>query len=251
MNAPKRWSSAGSEVDPVIRSLIGYAKSRTPSAVEVERLVTNVTARHVRPWALRVKWRARLSAAASFAVAVACGGLAWAGFGQVLEVIFPTPPAASARVAVPRSPATPPIRAAKQSPSPAPDALAVVPPSVPSASTAQSPLPVAPVPATKGREPSPRAASNAMPAAAVDDVAMLAEARKLLASDPASALALTEKSARENPRSQFAEERSAIGIEALARLGRSSEAELRLDAFERSFPESLYRRRLRAGLAGR
>ena len=147
MNAPKRWSSAGSEVDPVIRSLIGYAKSRAPSAVDVERLVTNVTARQVRPWPRSAKWRARLSAAASFAAALACGGLAWAGFGQVLEVIFPTPPAASARAVSPRAAA--PARDAKQSASPASKAIAAIPPSAPSGAVPQSPLPVAPVPAAK------------------------------------------------------------------------------------------------------
>jgi hypothetical protein len=250
MNAPKRWSSAGSEVDPVIRSLIGYAKSRTPSAVEVERLVTNVTARQLRPWPRSVKWRARLSAAASFAAAVACGGLAWAGFGQVLEVIFPTPPAATVRVAAPPGLAAPPARPAKQSASPTPDTVAAVAPSAPIATAAESPLPVAPAPATKKRETYPDSASSAMPAPAVDDVATLAEARKLLANDPTSALALTEASARDNPGSQFAEERSAIAIEALVRLGRSSEAERRLDAFEQRYPESLYRRRLRR-IAGR
>ena len=100
MNAPKRWSNAGSEVDPVVRSLIGYAKSQAPSAVEVERLVASVTARRVRALPRVSAWRARMHTAATVAAAVACGGLAWAGFGRVLEVVTGAPaPSESATVA--------------------------------------------------------------------------------------------------------------------------------------------------------
>jgi hypothetical protein len=258
VNAPKRWSNAGSEVDPVVRSLIGYAKSQAPSAVEVERLVANVTARRVRVPRVAA-WRARMHTTATVAAAVACGGLAWAGFGRVLEVVTGSAPGASESAAVaPSAASRASARKHGASPRLAPTAVAPEPPLTPLPSALSvAKAPVAPAPAARSGEaalrvaPKPSSASKLDPAPIVDDVSTLALARRSLASDPGQALALTERSARDNPRSQFAEERSAIAIEALERLGRLSEAERRFDAFERSYPASLYRRRLRAGLEGR
>ena len=48
------------------------------------------------------------------------------------------------------------------------------------------------------------------------------------------------------PESLLTEERQALRVEALARLGRSSEAEQELTGFEQRFPRSIYRRRLRS-----
>jgi hypothetical protein len=259
VNAPKRWSNAGSEVDPVVRSLIGYAKSQAPSTVEVERLVASVTARRVRAVPRLAAWRARMHTAAAVAAAVACGGLAWAGFGRVLDVVTGSAPEASESATVAASATSrAPARKHGASPRLAPTVVAPEPPLAPPPSAlAVAKAPIPPVPAATSGDaatrsaPKSSSASKLEPAPSVDDVSTLALARRSLATDPGQALALTEKSARDNPRSQFAEERAAIAIEALERLGRLSEAERRFDAFERSYPESLYRRRLRAGLTGR
>jgi hypothetical protein len=256
VNAPKRWSSAGSEVDPVVRSLIGYAKGRAPSAVEVERLVTDVTARRERALPRPGAWRARVRLLVSVAAAVAFGGIAWAGLGPTLVAVFRPAPAVSAPS---------PLTAAEQR---ARTTKRVTPPLAP-APAASAPLPADPVPppvlspdlgsaeAKAGAEPQhPTKRERSAPSAAattpaVDELTTLGTARRLLATDPGRALALTEASARDVPKSQFAEERSAIAIEALERLGRLSEAEARLEIFEQRYPGSLYRRRLRAGLADR
>jgi hypothetical protein len=251
VNAPKRWSSAGSEVDPVVRSLIGYAKGRAPSAVDVERLATQVTARRERALPRPGAWRARVRLLASVAAAVAFGGIAWAGLGPTLVAVFRPAPSVST---------PPPLTAAEQrarstkrgTPAPAPTPATSAPLLAdPEATRALSPE-VGSAEAKAGAEPHqpPKrersAPSAAASAPAVDELATLGTARRLLATDPGRALALTEASAREVPKSQFAEERSAIAIEALQRLGRLSEAEARLESFEQRFPESLYRRRLRA-----
>jgi hypothetical protein len=232
---------------------MGYAKSRVPSEVEVERLVRRVSAAYAAPPPVSAV-RKRLYSTLSFAAAVACGGLAWAGFGKVLEVLVPSKPtpSVSARASAAPEPVAkrrtshaleqPPVPA--ESATPAPDAPVAAPP-VPAPASA-------PPSAAFGVGPGPSARIAKRPSASeADDLETLAQARHLLASDPARAFALTEASARESPQSRFSEERAAIGIEALERLGRRSEAEQRLAAFERSYPTSPYRRRLRSGLEQR
>ncbi len=258
MNAPKRWSSAGSEVDPVVRSLIGYAKTRAPSAVEVERLVASVTAGRERALPRPGAWRARVRTLLSVAAAVACGGIAWAGFGPALVAVFQPGSTASAPEA--ESATEQRVRATKRGPPrlakaptashPLPAVSEALPEPAPDSGSFVAKAGVEPERAAKRERTATSASARAAPPV-VDELSILGTARRLLATDPGGALALTEASAREVPRSQFAEERSAIAIEALQRLGRLSEAERRLDAFEQRFPESLYRRRLRVGLADR
>jgi hypothetical protein len=92
------------------------------------------------------------------------------------------------------------------------------------------------------------ATSPAAPAAppASGEGALLLRARRVLASEPQAALALTQEDERLFPAGDLAPEREVLAIEALARLGRTAEARSRFDAFRARFPQSPHVARLRA-----
>ncbi len=71
---------------------------------------------------------------------------------------------------------------------------------------------------------------------------LLEQARRALASSPATALALTNQHAARFPHGVLAQEREVIAIEALRRLGRSAEADRRAAAFAQAFPGSAHQR---------
>jgi hypothetical protein len=98
----------------------------------------------------------------------------------------------------------------------------------------------------QGEATSPAPASAPAPS----EAALLLRARRTLDSDPAGALALTDEHARQFPRGTLVPEREVLAIEALARLGRSSEARRRLDALRARFPNAANVARLDA-LIGR
>ena len=76
--------------------------------------------------------------------------------------------------------------------------------------------------------------------------ALLLRARQNLASDPSSALALTEQDAQRFPAGPLAPEREVLAVEALARLHRLPEARARLVAFRARYPQSPHLARLDA-----
>jgi hypothetical protein len=90
----------------------------------------------------------------------------------------------------------------------------------------------------------PRAAAQLDPGPT--EGALLLRARQELSSDPSDALALTQEHARRFPSGTLVQEREVLAIEALARLGRSSDARHRLDAFRARFPQSQHIARLAA-----
>jgi outer membrane protein assembly factor BamD (BamD/ComL family) len=80
---------------------------------------------------------------------------------------------------------------------------------------------------------------------AEDEVAILGRAqRALVAGDAAAAIALAERHAQSFPTGLLVEEREAIAIEALTRLGRHELARSRFERFVAGFPRSGYRERL-------
>ena len=81
-------------------------------------------------------------------------------------------------------------------------------------------------------------------AASPSEGALLLQARRYLASDPASALALTDDAARRFSDGPLAPEREVLAIEALARMGRAAEARTRLTAFRARYPQSPHLARL-------
>jgi hypothetical protein len=86
-----------------------------------------------------------------------------------------------------------------------------------------------------------RAPRNADPLA---ELVLLDRARRVMAKDPARALALAGEHARDYAAGQFAEERELLAIEALARLGRRAAAERRAQAFRRTHSHSVHEHRL-------
>ncbi|MCC7540472.1 MAG: hypothetical protein IT379_29920, partial [Deltaproteobacteria bacterium] len=78
------------------------------------------------------------------------------------------------------------------------------------------------------------------------EVAHMLSTRRALQRDPARALALAEAGQREFRRGQFVEEREAIAVLALARGGRTAEAERRGARFLRRYPHSAFAGRVRA-----
>jgi hypothetical protein len=80
------------------------------------------------------------------------------------------------------------------------------------------------------------------------EVALLGRARAALASDPAQALALTQEGQRDFPRGVLGEEREAIAVLALLRLGRRTEGAARGQAFVTRYPDGPFTERVRLAL---
>jgi|GEM_PF-4032078 len=228
MNEPKRWSSPGSDVDPVVRSVLRYARDVQPNSAELLAVVHGTVARHRPTPAPRSRRRSKawglVALAATFAVGAALASYAhrqWLA-PSVAEAPSPVAPAhaptPSGAVGVGMAPAPRPL------------------PSVASPATAKS---VASARATSGVTVSaPPALDGAQ------DASLLQEARGSVASNPARALTLTRDHELHFPNSALTEERQALRIEALARLGRHAEAARELVIFDQRFPRSIYARRL-------
>jgi hypothetical protein len=74
----------------------------------------------------------------------------------------------------------------------------------------------------------------------------LGQLRTLASSDPVAALALATEGQQRFPTGVFVEEREAIAVGALVRLGRAAEARARAEAFLAAHPRSAFAERLRA-----
>lgn len=112
------------------------------------------------------------------------------------------------------------------------------------ASAPAVPVPVASLPSVaSARAPAAPAATTSAPSAKDPDLArertLLDMARTALGrGDAAAALSAVDTHAREFQRSQLAEEREVLAVQALASAGRRDEATRRAAAFHRSFPKS-------------
>jgi hypothetical protein len=92
-------------------------------------------------------------------------------------------------------------------------------------------------------------ASTAVTSQAVPpELTLLSRAQRLLAQDPRAALEVTDEHARSYPGGAFAEEREALAIDALRRLGRRQELQARARAFLQRYPTSPHRERIEAWL---
>jgi hypothetical protein len=121
-------------------------------------------------------------------------------------------------------------------------------PASPESATSQPPA-VEPEPASPAGASETETSTASAPAAAPSEGALLLRARRALASDPASALALTEEDATRFPAGALAPEREVLAIEALSGLGRASDARARFAAFRARYPQSPHLARL-ASLVG-
>jgi hypothetical protein len=172
-------------------------------------------------------------------VAVVAAGIAAVAGGAFVmqpdsDVTAPAPPASIASVSAPVVPSfspsvvIEPTRPAVPSSRPLPstttrDAIGRA-----TTTAASSSQPIVP-PEALPRESEPRA---------------LARAQDTLRSNPSEALAICNEIARTFPRGALGQEREVIAIEALTRLGRTSEATSRAEQFATSFPKSGHIRRL-------
>lgn len=104
-------------------------------------------------------------------------------------------------------------------------------------------------PRGKHREALRHAAPPESQGVSSDEFALLRAARQAVAAQPERALSLTEEHARRFPQGMLAQEREAIAIEALAKLGRGAQAQARAQTFLKAHPGSPYRPRIDAALA--
>ena len=236
MKDPVRWADAASDVDPVLRTVMRYAQRVEPSPEDIASIA--IAADRARPapeaeavprdWPRQVnswlRWRSsRLYWGLGVALAAAAGWF---------------------------------VVSTTRSPSPAPGLLVTpevlehtavpAPPAVAPPVTSATPRPVGSAPAAEQRQP--RAVPSSAPSAprTAGDLALLTEARHELGPNPERTLDLLAAHRQAYPRSAFAEERTALQIEALYALGRSDEAERDYARFVARFPGSIYAPRLTA-----
>lgn len=118
-----------------------------------------------------------------------------------------------------------------------------------------TPEPATPETSTVEPEPEPRvrrAAKRPQPGAdRAAEARILLGARRALRTDPAGALAASEKHRRIFPRGELAEERELLAVRALVALHRRDEARKRAAAFARSYPDSPYEGAVRDALTQR
>jgi len=231
MTGPKRWSESGSEADPVLRSVMRYARSQEPTPEQVRELLRGARATAERaPKVFSLRARRRGKSVLFALAAIVAGGASWAAYRVYGNEREPSPVDAPT-VAVPAPIPSASVvhrRAAVAQPEPQVTPSAAFAPE-------EAPKPSSTVPPRRVPEPE-------------DELAVLEEARRLVANNPAAALALTRDHAVRHSASAFAEEREALAIEALRKLNRNEEAAARLRAFEERYPRSPYRRKL--GVSG-
>jgi hypothetical protein len=92
--------------------------------------------------------------------------------------------------------------------------------------------------------PSTKGASSPDAPPSVSELEAARRAQATLASDPSRALVMADQLARDFPNGEFVQEREAIAVEALARVGRKDEALQRARALLRRFPRTPYAARL-------
>lgn len=223
-----------SESSDSMRAFLGAMRADTPSSAEVEALAQRTA--HTRVVRARLKW-------------TAAGGAALALL-------------AASYVALPRPTTTP------RAPSPSAQTISVVPveatptPTLPSPEVeapptielpARRPHPALPAPRTPQVEPSTEA-SPVVPeepvpevvesAPLLDEIALLAAARRALRRDPTQALSLVREHAARFPSSAFAEERAVLRIDGLFATGDLDTARLERARFAERWPQSVHRQHL-------
>ena len=222
MNDPPRWLEAQANAPPALRELFRRAERDLPSDAQVERLALRLGPAFSAPAAAPVgaspnPWLLR-GLGIAFGIA-AVGVIAFSLTGRERS------PDSTAREL------TPPVVSA-----PAPEIQ--TPLVTPSAE-------VAPAPRTEEAPPAsatPSTVAAPRPRAQPNEAALLEQARRALAADPARALALTRQHQQRFPTGVLNQEREVIAIEALRRLGKANEAGDRAGAFEKQFPGSPHQR---------
>jgi hypothetical protein len=232
---PSRLSELG-DGSPELRQLFRSAREDVPSATKLEGLWARLE-----PLAGPTSGTSPVPPAAPTPPVVTSASSA--GAGKLLAIVAAV--GAAGVVAYFLSRPTPVAPSEPQKPTPA---VAPVLTATPAPSTLQVPAPavapestpsntVAPAPAEARGIQSPASSKGASNDASAE-AALLERAREAISSDPKRALALTREHARRFPKGILTQEREVIAIDALNRLGKSSEADSRADQFKKTYPGS-------------
>ncbi|MEM6992678.1 MAG: hypothetical protein AAF721_19345 [Myxococcota bacterium] len=139
-------------------------------------------------------------------------------------------PAEPVRAPVEAAPAATPEPPAPAVPAVAPVPAAPVPDEEPA--TEDPVVEAAPVAAPRAHKPKHKPAAAPLTAEdAMAEASLISRARKALATSPSQALALTNEAKRDFPRGMLLEEREAVAVQALAKLGRHDKAKRRGEQF--------------------
>lgn len=212
MNEPPRLF----ESDPSARDAIDAARSDVPDPKRLAKIAAGAAA------AATVTTAATASATAATAL-------------KIVGAIVVVGTAVGVGVAVTHTTAPPNV---------APSTTVSAPISAPATATAS-----APATATATATASATASASVpvpVPVPAADEMSLLDEAQRAMATDPQKALGLCEKDAKANPKGAMAQEREVLAIDALMRLGRQSEAKERAAKFHAQWPDSAHGRRVDA-----
>jgi len=221
----------------------GGAAAATATAAATASASTTATATATATTATAATATATTVAAAGIGaktmIAVAAIGVATATGGVIAVTSRPEPqPAAVA------APQPSPVRTTDKASSPSrAKADSLVPQTdMPVAEPTITPdqLPVAtPDPAQNSLE---RAPNNVSPMAEMD---LYVKARGLAPTDPSAALAILDDGSKRFPRGVFVEEREALAIDCLVKLGRTAEAKRRAQTFLAAHPTSTFAEKIR------
>lgn len=230
-----RWTEPGSDAPDELSELLRAGRAPLGTADEVAQL-----AKGLGPLLGSGAAGLGTSSLAAPAASAGLGLLRWAGWaaagisGVAALWYFSADsgPRADSPSAVQSQPAPAPV-------DPAPPVVA---PTVVAPPVVERPQPSEPAskpPAShKPTSPTPRAPAGS------NEVDLLRRAQAVLATQPARALALTSEHQRRFRGGALAEEREALAIEALRRLGRTQEAQRRAAQFQRRYPQSVHASRV-------
>jgi hypothetical protein len=224
---PPPLTDASSEAPESLRALLRSAKTDLPTAAELARL--------------EAKLGPLLSGAGAPATAPGMSALGKASLALVGGLLV-TGGVYLATRGGPPAPAPPPATQAHEPVKAPAEPSPVTAPPAPATAPSVEDAPAKPS-ATATAGPT-RTETGGARSSVVPEDQLLERARRALASDPNRALALTREHARTYPNGVLAQEREVIAIEALKRLGRSSEADSRRGTFEERYPQSAHRRNL-------
>jgi hypothetical protein len=126
-----------------------------------------------------------------------------------------------------------------------PSAVMAAPVTPSEASEPVAPPALAPDPPSLPRSPSPLRRKPSAAPSEREEYMQLASVRALAARDPAAALAAAAEGDRLYPNGILRQEREAIAIDSLARIGRRDEAARRAEAFLRSYPNGPFSERMK------
>jgi hypothetical protein len=229
---PTPLTDAGSGASPWLRELLEAGTRDLPSAADLGRVEAKLLPLFTPPAAAPAP---AASGALMKAGVAALGGVIVVG-GLWLTQAPSTKPDRVEQREAPAPAANPAPVAAEASPA-VPAKAETEPPVQEGAADTTAP----PVTTPRHEKAGPKTPA---PSAPVPEDVLLEQARRALASDPGRALSLAREHAAGYPSGVLAQEREVIAIEALRRLGRTSEAEKRLQRFERLYPQSAHRRKL-------